>query len=196
MTTTFASGATSTTGTLTLSGNNSGYSGNIIITGGTLIPAMSANTVLGTGPITLAGGKLALQGQVSGSSTQTYSNDLNLTANSTVDVSGSLNAYMRNLSAGTATLAVTSADTTTNPYSLNFQATSQNTSPTFNISNSAGGGHGSLNLYTSAADIECGWLTNHHQRRFADPPSLSGIFRDRWNSRLRPPCGSRSRRTY
>jgi hypothetical protein len=82
---------------------------------------------------------------------QSYGNNVNITANTDIDVSGSLNAYLGNLSIGNATLTASSVDTSGNPYTLNFQSTAQNGSPTFNVSNSAGGGHGTLNLYASLA---------------------------------------------
>jgi hypothetical protein len=81
---------------------------------------------------------------VAGGPNQAYGNNVSITANSDIDVSGSLNAYMQKLSIGTATLTVSSADTTNNPYTLNFQSTGSNGSPTFDIANSAGGGHGTL----------------------------------------------------
>jgi autotransporter-associated beta strand protein len=151
MTIAFAAGATNSTGILTLSGNNSSYSGNINIPGGTVTPAVSSNDELGTGLITLSGGTLALQGQVNPNGNwQAYNNDLSATANSNISVTGTLNAYMRNLSFGTATLTVSSTDTTGNPYILNFLSTTPNGSPTFNILNSTGGGHGTVNLYAGS----------------------------------------------
>jgi autotransporter-associated beta strand protein len=81
--------------------------------------------------------------------TQTYNNDVEITANSNIDVSGSLAAVMGSLSMGGVALSVTSADTTSNAYSLTFGYTQfQGTSATFNVSNSAGGGAGTLVLGT------------------------------------------------
>ncbi|HSV15563.1 MAG TPA: metallophosphoesterase, partial [Tepidisphaeraceae bacterium] len=58
-----AAGTTSSTGRLNLSGDNSSFSGGIVIPTGTVAVGPSAGRPLGTGPITLSGGKLALQGQ-------------------------------------------------------------------------------------------------------------------------------------
>ena len=79
--------------------------------------------------------------------TQTYANDVSITANSDIDVSGSLAAVMGSLSMGGNTLSVTSADATTNAYSLTFGYTQfQGTTANFNVANSAGGGAGTLIL--------------------------------------------------
>ena len=52
-------------GTLTMSGNNT-YSGGTVVSAGTL-SATTFNTALGTGPVTLSGGRLQLQGGVKNS---------------------------------------------------------------------------------------------------------------------------------
>jgi autotransporter-associated beta strand protein len=49
---------------LTLTGDNSGFSGGIAIPLGTVAAGLSKTNTLGTGPITLSGGKLALQGEL------------------------------------------------------------------------------------------------------------------------------------
>jgi len=80
-------------------------------------------------------------------STQTYANDVSVTANSDIDVSGSLNAIMGSLSMGGNTLSVSSMDHTTNAYSLTLGYTQfQGSSDTFNVASSAGGGAGTLVL--------------------------------------------------
>jgi hypothetical protein len=89
---------------------------------------------------------LALSGAAAvsgaGGSYQSYDNDLNVTANSTIDVSGARNAFFRNLTIGSVTLTGASSDSSGKPYSLNFQSTTQNGSPVFNMLPSAGGGAG------------------------------------------------------
>ena len=49
---------------LTLTGDNSGFSGGFTIPLGTVAAGLSKTNTLGTGPITLSGGKLALQGKL------------------------------------------------------------------------------------------------------------------------------------
>jgi hypothetical protein len=151
LTTLTPAGAVSTTGTLTVSGNNSGYSGNLNITAGSLVAALSSNNVLGTGQITLSNSKLLLQGQLSSSGGadagyQSYSNNLNVTASASIDVTGSLKAYLGNLTVNSSTLTVSSADTTGAPYSLNVESTTASGNPTFNVQSSTGGGRGTLVL--------------------------------------------------
>ncbi len=92
----------------------------------------------------------AISGDVFGAQTvlnsQTYANNLSVTANSNIDVSGSLAATMGNVSIG-AQLSVTSADTTTGAYSLTLGTVTLNgSSPAFNVAASSGGGSGTLNL--------------------------------------------------
>jgi fibronectin-binding autotransporter adhesin len=96
----------------------------------------------------------AISGDVFGPSmmlgSQTYANNVNVTANSDIDVSGSLNATMGNVSIGAVKLSVTSADTTTSPYSLTLGSvtltgTGSGTT-SFDVSNSSGGGAGTLTL--------------------------------------------------
>ena len=47
---------------LTLVGNNSNFSGGFVVSTGTVATGLAANNTLGTGPITLSGGKLAASG--------------------------------------------------------------------------------------------------------------------------------------
>ena len=77
---------------------------------------------------------------------QTYANNVSVTANSSIDVSGSLTAAMGTLSIGSNKLSVTGADATTSAYSLTFGATNLSGSATFGVANSGGGGAGTLNL--------------------------------------------------
>lgn len=77
---------------------------------------------------------------------QTYANNVNVTADSGIDVSGSLTATMGTLTIGSNALAITSADTSTNAYSLSFNGTTLSGNPTFNVADSAGGGKGTLVL--------------------------------------------------
>ena len=69
-----------------------------------------------------------------------------MTANSNIDVSGSFTATMGSLSIGSNKLSVTSADGTTNAYSLNLGAVTLSGNPSFNVAASTGGGAGTLNL--------------------------------------------------
>jgi fibronectin-binding autotransporter adhesin len=142
--------STAGSGSLTLTGSNS-YTDTNVAAGVTVISGLSANTnTLGTGTVSLASGaKLALQGQTSGgtSPTQTYVNNLTLTGNATVDVSGSLAATMGNLSIGSSKLSLTSADGTTGAYSLTLgNVTFTGTTPSFDVAASSGGGAGTLVL--------------------------------------------------
>ena len=77
---------------------------------------------------------------------QTYANPINVSADSSIDVSVSLNATVGPLSIGANKLSVTSADVTTNPYSLTFGATNVGGAATFDVANSAGGGAGKIVL--------------------------------------------------
>ncbi len=58
-----ASGTATTVGKLTLSGDNSLFAGGVTIPTGTLSVGATAGRPLGTGPVNLSGGKLALTGQ-------------------------------------------------------------------------------------------------------------------------------------
>ena len=114
-------------GTLALTGNNT-YTGGTILAGGTaaLNPAVAGNTVIAPGPVTV-------------------------NSTSGVSVGGvSLNQTIGDLSIGTSTLNVTSTDTSGSPYSLTFSGSTGVTtltgSPTFSVSNSLGGGAGTLVL--------------------------------------------------
>ncbi len=77
---------------------------------------------------------------------QNYANAVNVTANSTIDVSEMLSATMGALTINASRLSVTSADATTNPYSLALGATTLNGAASFDIASSSGGGAGSLSL--------------------------------------------------
>ena len=92
----------------------------------------------------------AVSGQEFGSavtySSQTYSNNVTVNANSDIDVSGSLAATMGNLSIGTETLAVTSADTSGSAYSLTLGTATLTGNSTFNIAASTSSGAGTLIL--------------------------------------------------
>lgn len=80
------------------------------------------------------------------SSSQNYNNAVNVTANSWIDVSGALSASLGNLNINNAALSVTSADTTSSPYSLNFGATSLTGMANIDVAQSAGGGNGTVQL--------------------------------------------------
>jgi fibronectin-binding autotransporter adhesin len=77
--------------------------------------------------------------------TQTYANNVAVTTNSAIDISGSLAATMGTLSIGSQTLSVTSADSTHNPYSLTLGASTLSGNPTFDVANN-GSGAGTLIL--------------------------------------------------
>jgi fibronectin-binding autotransporter adhesin len=105
-------------------------------------------------PTSLGGGNTAeiyaVSGQVFSApqllSSQSYANNVSVTANSDIDVSGSLAATMGTLSIGSSMLSVTSADATTSTYSLTLGPASFSGNPTFNVASSSGGGAGTLNL--------------------------------------------------
>ena len=79
--------------------------------------------------------------------TQTYANNLNITQDTSIDVSGSLNAVVGNVGIGTNSLGLTSVDTTSSAYSLTTgTVTFFGTGATFNVINSAGNGAGTLVL--------------------------------------------------
>jgi autotransporter-associated beta strand protein len=77
---------------------------------------------------------------------QSYTNNVTVSADSGIDVSGSLNATLGTLSIGSNKLSVTSADTTTNPYSLTFGATTVTGSATIDVAPSSGTGPGTVVL--------------------------------------------------
>jgi autotransporter-associated beta strand protein len=77
---------------------------------------------------------------------QTYQNDVTVSGDSSIDVSGSMNATMGALAIGGNKLSITSADTTTNSYGLTFGATTLNGAATFDVAASAGGGAGTVVL--------------------------------------------------
>lgn len=78
--------------------------------------------------------------------TQTYANNVVVTSDSSINVSGSLAATMGTLGIGANRLSVTSADATASPYSLTLAASSLSGNPTFDVANSTGGGAGTLVL--------------------------------------------------
>lgn len=78
--------------------------------------------------------------------TQTYSNALKVTANSTLNITGSLTVSMGTASFGAATLNVTSSDGTNSPYSLTLKNTTLTGNATINIANSTGNGPGTVTL--------------------------------------------------
>jgi hypothetical protein len=80
------------------------------------------------------------------SGTQNYLNNVSVTADSGIDVSGSLTASMGTLGINASRLSVTSVDATTNAYSLSFGAANVTGSATIDIANSAGGGAGTMTV--------------------------------------------------
>ncbi len=79
-------------------------------------------------------------------SSQVYANSVVVTGDAAIDVSGSLAATLGPLSIGGNTLSLTSADTTTGPYSLTVGAVTLTGNATFNVANSTGGGPGTLRV--------------------------------------------------
>ncbi len=77
---------------------------------------------------------------------QSYANNVVVSGNSMIDVSGSLAATLGTLAIGGNALSLTSADATTSPYSLTLGTTTLSGNATFSVANSAGGGLGSLSL--------------------------------------------------
>jgi hypothetical protein len=71
---------------------------------------------------------------------------VNVTANSSIDVSGALAASLGNLNISGSTLSVTSANTSSSAYSLGFGATAISGASTIDVANSAGGGSGVMQL--------------------------------------------------
>ena len=80
---------------------------------------------------------------------QSYANNVVVTADSTVDVSGSLLANLGTLSIGSNMLSVTSGDETPAGYNLTMGTTTLSGNPTFNVHPSAGDGPGNLTLGAS-----------------------------------------------
>jgi fibronectin-binding autotransporter adhesin len=77
---------------------------------------------------------------------QSFNNNVTVTANSIVDVSGSLTATMGALSINGSTFSLTSADQSGNPFSLSFSNASLTGNAVFSIANSTSGGAGKLIL--------------------------------------------------
>ncbi len=69
---------------------------------------------------------------------QSYANNVVVTSNSDIDVSGSLSATLGTLSLGSNTLTISSADASSAAYFLTMGATTLTGNPTFNVTNSAG----------------------------------------------------------
>jgi PEP-CTERM motif len=76
---------------------------------------------------------------------QNYSNNIAVTADSSIDISNSLTASVGNLST-TANLAVTSSSGTSSPYSLTVGNVTLTGNAGFSVANSTGGGVGTLYL--------------------------------------------------
>ncbi len=89
--------------------------------------------------------------------TQSFANDVVLSADSTIDVSGSLAATMGNLTTNFNMLSATSSDTSSNPYSLSFSGATVIGNSGINVANSAGGGAGTVIL--GAVTDQTGSLT-------------------------------------
>lgn len=77
---------------------------------------------------------------------QTYSNNLVVSSDSSIDVSNSLAAVMGDLSIGSNQLSLTSSDTSGSAYGLTLANVTLTGSPIFNVASSAGHGAGSLVL--------------------------------------------------
>ncbi|HSV15564.1 MAG TPA: PEP-CTERM sorting domain-containing protein, partial [Tepidisphaeraceae bacterium] len=77
---------------------------------------------------------------------QSYANNVSVTADSGIDVSGSLAATLGTLNIGSNKLSVTSADATSSPYSLSFGATTVSGAATIDVAPSTGGGVGTVTL--------------------------------------------------
>lgn len=75
-----------------------------------------------------------------------YTNNVVVTANSTIDVQDTGGVSFGTLSIGSNTLTVTNGLNTATAYSLSLGAVTLSGSPTFNVANSTGGGAGSLTL--------------------------------------------------
>jgi autotransporter-associated beta strand protein len=77
---------------------------------------------------------------------QTFTNNLSVTANSTINVTSALTATVGGLSIGSNTLYLTSADASGSAYSLTTGSVTLSGNPTFDVAASAGGGTGTLIL--------------------------------------------------
>ncbi len=142
-------------GSVTLTGANT-YSGGTTVNTGTLRIGNTATPAGSATAINLAGGSLGLIGAGSSLNNpmQSYAYDIMQTASGGISVSGSLAATVGDLSIGTSTaptvLNITSPSATNSPYSLTFAGvsgiTNLNGTTTVNISNSAGGGTGTVVL--------------------------------------------------
>lgn len=77
---------------------------------------------------------------------QSYASAINVTGNSTVNVTNSLGAAVGPVSIGSSTLSLASGDASGGTYGLTTGAVTITGSPTFNVANSSGGGAGILTL--------------------------------------------------
>ena len=77
---------------------------------------------------------------------QQYANNVSVTAGSAINVANALTATMGTLTINGSTLSVMSNDTSGNPYSMSFGATTLMGNATFSVANSSGGGAGTLLL--------------------------------------------------
>jgi autotransporter-associated beta strand protein len=113
---------------------------------------VSSLTFTATGFDTQSRGKtsvFAVSGSARGfatGATQTYLNPDTVSADSSLDVSVSLNAVLGPLTIGANKLSVTSSDTTTSGYNVSFGATTVSGNATFDVAPSTGGGAGSVSL--------------------------------------------------
>jgi hypothetical protein len=80
------------------------------------------------------------------STVQAFANNLNVTADSAINVTNARVATTGTLTIGSNTLSLVSDDATGNPYSLTTGSVTLGGSPTFNLIASAGGGAASLTL--------------------------------------------------
>lgn len=80
------------------------------------------------------------------SASQFFNTPINVAADATVNVSGSLAATVGSLAIGAQTLTVASSDTSGSAYSLTAGAVTLSGNATFNVANSTGGGAGTLTL--------------------------------------------------
>src|SRR5262249_35859605 len=82
-----------------------------------------------------------------GNASAAISNAVAVSANSTINVTGTTTASIGGLTIGANTLNVTNTDNVATPYSLTVNGTTTLTgNATFNVSNAAGGGTGTLTL--------------------------------------------------
>ncbi len=97
----------------------------------------------GHGMQTLLNSEVTLGGA---SGFQNYVGGVNVTANSTIDITNGLNATMGSLAINASTLNLISDDTTVAPYSLTFGAVTLNGNGTLNLNNSQSNGTSTMTL--------------------------------------------------